>query len=110
MDFRSFWAILGVNDVMDGPKIKKFGNLTPPSSLPPQKLYPYQIVGENKPLIRNYNQFSGFSVILGHIFGQKSAILVFGVPTAYIGTFFEIFGIFYREPIKLKHLGGPAVI
>ena len=71
--FSGFWvisghfrAISGVNDVMNGPKIKIFGNLTPPSSLPPQKLYPYQIVGENKPLIRNYNQFSGFWVILGH--------------------------------------------
>ena len=48
-----FEAILGVNDVMNGPKIRNPGNLTPPSSLPPQKLYPYQIVGENKPGIRN---------------------------------------------------------
>ena len=55
-----------VNDVINGPKIKIFGNLTPLSSLPSQKLYPYQISGENKPLIRSYNQFSGFWVILGH--------------------------------------------
>ena len=65
-----FEAILGVNDVMNGPKIKNPGNLTMPSSFPPQKLYPYQILGENKSLIRNYNQFSGFSVILGYFGGQ----------------------------------------
>ena len=71
--FSRFWVILvhfraiwGVNNAINGPKIKNCGTLTPPSSLPLQKLYPYQISGENMTLIRSYNQFSGFGVISGH--------------------------------------------
>ena len=61
-----FRAIWGINNAINGLKLKNCGTLTPPSSLPLQKLYPYQIPGENMTLIRSYNQFSGFGVIFGH--------------------------------------------
>ena len=82
--FSGFWVILGHFRAILGSmtssmvqKLKKIGNLTPISSLPPQKLYPYQIPGENKPLIRSYTQFIGFCVILSHFratFGVNDVI------------------------------------
>ena len=75
--FGQFWPILGVNDVINCPKIKICGKLTVPSYFPPQKSYPYQISGENKLLITSYNKFSVFWVTLGHfraILGVNDAI------------------------------------